>query len=110
MHELLLEVDVAEVEADSLGAAQPGGVDELDERAVPQRDRSFALERGERALDLGGRRRVGQAPRAARAEARVGHALGPERMSEEGAHRGELPADRRRRELPPRRAPPSQAT
>ena len=100
MHELLLEVDVAEVEAHSLGAAQPGGVDELHERAVPQRNRSFALERLERALDLGGRGSVGQAPRAARAEARVGHPLGPERMSEEGAYRGQLPADRGRRELP----------
>ena len=36
-HELLLEVDVAEVEPDRLGAAQPGRVDELDERAVAQR-------------------------------------------------------------------------
>src|SRR5690348_13002879 len=32
--ELLLEVDVSEVEAHGLGAPQPGGVDELDERAV----------------------------------------------------------------------------
>jgi hypothetical protein len=50
--ELLLEVDVREVEAHRLGAAQPGGVDELDERAVPQRDRPFSFERVEGALDL----------------------------------------------------------
>ena len=35
--ELLLEVDVAEVEPDRLGAAQPGGVDELEQRAVAER-------------------------------------------------------------------------
>ena len=37
--ELLLEVDVAEVEPDRLGAAQAGRVDELDERAVAERER-----------------------------------------------------------------------
>ena len=108
--ELLLEVDVSEVEADGFGAAEAGGVDELDERAVPDRDRAVALERLEQLLDLGGGRRVGQAPRAAGREACVGDALRPERMAEEGAHGGELARDRRRRELPPRRAPPSDAT
>ena len=108
VHELLLEVDVAEVEADGLGAAQPGGVDELDERAVPQRDRPVSLERLERALDLGGGGSVGQAARAARAEPRVGDALRAERVPEEGAHRRQLAADRRRGELPaaPRAAEP----
>ena len=109
VHELLLEVDVAEVEADRLGAAEPGGVDELDERAVPQRDRAVALERLERALDLGGRGSVGQAPRASRREACVGHALRPERMPEEGAHGGQLAADRRRGELPAAVPPPRAA-
>ena len=73
---------------------------ELDESAVPQRDRPLALERLERALDVCGGGGVWQAPRAARAEARVGDAFGPERMPEEGAHRGQLAADRGRRELP----------
>ena len=98
--ELLLEVDVAEVETDRLGAAQAGGVDELDERAVAERDRAVAFERGEQLLDLGGRGGVGQAPRAAGGEPSVRHALRAERMAEEGAHGGELPRDRRRRELP----------
>ena len=75
--ELLLEVDVAEVEADGLGAAQPGGVDELDERAVPQRDRALSFERFEHALDLGGRRSVRQAPCAARARRASGTRSGP---------------------------------
>ncbi len=98
--ELLLEVDVSEIEAYGLRAPQSGGIDELDESAVPQRDRPLALERLERALDVCGGGGVWQAPRAARAEARVGDALGPERMPEEGAHRGQLAADRGRRELP----------
>ena len=41
---LLLEVDVGEIEAYGLGAAQPGGVDELHERAIAQRERAFSLE------------------------------------------------------------------
>src|SRR5881275_1468324 len=45
VHELLLEVDVAEIERDRFRAAQAGGVDELDERAVPQRERAVTLER-----------------------------------------------------------------
>jgi integrase len=53
VHELLLEVDVPEVEADRFRAAQARRVDELDERAVPQRNRPLALERRERLLDLG---------------------------------------------------------
>ena len=36
---LLLEVDVAEVEPDGLGAAQAGRVDELEQRAVAERER-----------------------------------------------------------------------
>ena len=51
-------------------------------------------------LDLGGRGSVGQAARAAGREPSVGHALRPERVAEEGAHRRELPRDRGRRELP----------
>src|SRR5918999_440126 len=36
VQELLVEVDVCEVEVDRLATPQPGRVDELDERAVPQ--------------------------------------------------------------------------
>ena len=63
--ELLLEVDVGEIEPDGLGAAQAGGVDELDERAVAQRDRPFALERGELLVELDAARRppAGARPR-----------------------------------------------
>jgi hypothetical protein len=42
VHVLLLEVDVGEVETDRLGATEAGGVDELDERAVPEGERPFA--------------------------------------------------------------------
>ena len=45
VHLLLLEVDVGEIQADGLGAAEAGGVDELDERAVPDGDRPVVAER-----------------------------------------------------------------
>jgi hypothetical protein len=55
-------VDVAEVEADGLGAAQSGRVDELDERAVSQRRVDRLPRRGSpsTSLDLVELRRVGQ--------------------------------------------------
>ena len=43
-HVLLLEVDVAQIEADRLGAPEPGGVDELDQRVVAQAERPVAVE------------------------------------------------------------------
>ena len=63
-HVLLLEVDVAEVEADRLRAPEPGGVDELDEGAVAQAERSVAVERVQDRLDLRALRRLGQPLRA----------------------------------------------
>src|SRR5262249_56463866 len=54
----LLEVDVAEVESDRLVAAQSRGVHELDERAVPDRQRVGAFLRIEVALELALRRRA----------------------------------------------------
>ena len=108
VHELLLEVDVSEVETHGFGASQPGGVDELDERAVPQGDRAVSLERLERLLDLGRCGSVGQTSRAARPEAGVGDAIRAKGVSQERANRGELAADRGRGELPavPRSAQP----
>ena len=99
MHELLLEVDVAEVEAHRLGAAEAGRVDELHEGAVTQRDRALSLESLERALDLRGGGSVGQASRPPRREPGVGDALRPERVPEKSAHGGQLAADRGRGEL-----------
>src|SRR5207248_8929915 len=58
------------------------------------------LERLERALDVCGGGGVWQAPRAARAEARVGDAFGPECMPEEGPHGRQLAADRGGGKLP----------
>src|SRR5437879_1491320 len=49
-NELLLEVDVREIEVDRLAAAEPGRVDELDQRSVSERERAFALERVQRLL------------------------------------------------------------
>src|SRR4051812_3135469 len=42
VYALLLEVDVAEVEADCFGGAQPGRVHELEECAVPETERPVA--------------------------------------------------------------------
>src|SRR4029079_3901325 len=69
---LLLEVDVAEVEPHGLGAAQPGRVDELDERAVPERERIAAhgAESVEQLVDLDRLRRVRQPPPAPRRKRR----------------------------------------
>src|SRR5262249_25669657 len=56
---LLLEIYVAEVEPDGFRAAQSSGIDELDERPVPQGQRAVALEPGELLVDLGRARRIG---------------------------------------------------
>jgi len=100
MHVLLLEVHVTEIEADRFGAAEAGGVHELDERAVPERDRTVSLERLEHALDLGSGGGVGQTASAARREPGVGNAFRTERVPKECAYRGQLAADRGRGELP----------
>src|SRR5205814_10641389 len=52
VHGLLLDVDVREVQAHGLRAAYAGGVDELDERAVPSRDRPVAVQVVDDGLDL----------------------------------------------------------
>jgi len=64
--ELLLEVHVLEVEADRLGAAQAGRVDQLDERAVPEAERAFAAKLLQQRIDLAGLRSRRQAARALR--------------------------------------------
>ena len=95
MYVLLLEVDVGEVETDRLGAAEAGGVDELDQGAVPERERALAVERGELPLDLGAARRVRAAPSECRRNARTAASL---RAIVAGASR------------PPGRAEPRRAT
>ena len=105
VHELLLEVDVAEVEPDRLGAAEARGVDELDERAVAQRERALALEGGELPVDLTACGASGSRAAAPRREARVGDAGRAERVAQERADGRQLARDRRRSELaagPPR--------
>jgi len=64
VHDLALEVDVAEVEHHGLGAAQPGRVEELEERAVAQREGRPSLDSLEQLLDLGRLRDVGKPPRS----------------------------------------------
>ena len=96
---LLLEVDVDEVEVDRLAAAQAGRVDELEQRAVAERERIVARVLLEHGVDLGGLGRVGQPARAPRPELSVRDASGTEGEPEQGAHRGQLARDRRRREL-----------
>ena len=64
---LLLEVDVAEIEPDRLGAAQAGRVDELEQRAVadPERDLRSPSASARIASTSSDLRRVGQPPAAA---------------------------------------------
>src|SRR5262249_10118873 len=96
---LAVEVDVREVEPDGFRRAQAGGVDELDERPVPQRERPLADERLERGLDLRRLRRVGEAPLPARRQGRVRNLRRPEREAKEASDGGDLPRDRRRRQF-----------
>ena len=49
---LAFEIDVAERESDRLGAPQPAGVDELDERAIAQRERVVAVQVVDEPFDL----------------------------------------------------------
>jgi hypothetical protein len=56
--EFLLEVDVAEIEADRLHAAQACGVDELDERTVAQGERPVALQPRQQRVDFHGPGRI----------------------------------------------------
>jgi len=81
--ELLLEVDVAEIEPDRLGAAEPRRVHELDERPVAERERAVAVERVDDLFDLALLRRIGQATGPPRCERPVGHALRAECMAKE---------------------------
>ena len=83
VHELLFEVDVAEIEPDRLRTAQPGRVDELDERLIAERERPFRAECVDDALDLTLLQCVGEPARPPRREGSVGHPFRPERMSEE---------------------------
>jgi hypothetical protein len=94
VHVLLLEVDVPEIEADRFGASQSCGIDELDERSVPERQRPLTLEQRELLLHRVPLRRVRQAATAPRPEPSRRHAGRPERMPQEGPHRRELAADR----------------
>lgn len=104
--ELLLELHVGEVEGDRFRAPQSGGVDELDEGAVSQRQRTVPLERVEENLDLSALRRLGQPASAARCEGGFGYPRGAERGAQERTYRGELAGDRRRRQAPRRAARP----
>src|SRR5882762_7712136 len=88
VYRLLLEVDVAQVEADSLGAAEPAGVDELDERRIPHRERPRTGDRLDDCLHLFDLGRLRQAPGPARRERGGGNLARPEREAKKRAHRG----------------------
>ena len=102
---LAVEVDVGEVEPHRFGAAQAGRVDELDERPVPQGERTVAVERVECRVDLLRLRRVGQPARPSRHERGVRYLRRPECEADEATDRRDLPCDRRRRELAGARSP-----
>src|SRR6476659_7361864 len=102
---LLLEVAVLEVEADRLGAAQAGRIDQLDERAVAEPEGAVSAQPLEQRVHLAclGRRR--QAACALRRQRGVGDARRSQRVREQRPDRGELASDARRGEL---RAPTSE--
>ena len=98
VHELLLEVDVAEVEPDGFGASQSRGVDELHERAIAHAERSRRIEAVDDAVDFLSLRRVRQPARPLRRETRIRHRLRSQRVPHERADRDELARDGRRGE------------
>ena len=104
-HALLVEVDVGEIQVDRLAAAQAGGVDELDERAVAQ-SRAGRRRRAPRAVRRSRRPSARPAAGAGGAGPRIasGTRAGAEREAQERAHSGELARDRAGSELPRLRA------
>src|SRR5918992_742063 len=91
---LLLPVHVREVEADRLRAPEPGRIDELEERAVPKRERAVTVNAVQRSLDLGDPGPAPASPSSARAAAAAARP----------ARRRARPRTRRRPARPPRRA------
>jgi hypothetical protein len=63
MELLAVEVDVCELEPDGLRASKPGGIDQLDERPIPQRERPVSIELVESGFHLGCLGTVRQPPR-----------------------------------------------
>ena len=74
---LLLEVDVSEIEVDSLAAAEPGRVDELEQGPVAQRERLVAAQPLENGVDLLGLERGRKPAGAPRPDLAVGTRPGP---------------------------------
>jgi 3',5'-cyclic-AMP phosphodiesterase len=90
---LLLDVDVAEVEAHRLRASEPARVDELDQRPVAHSQCTLGRHPVHHRLDLlllGG---VRQPPASARGHDRFGHPAGTEGEAQKRAHRGDPPRD-----------------
>ena len=98
-HEPLLEVDAAALEPDGLAHAEPGAVQQLDERSVAQVARGRARGGLDQALGLARRERSRQAAGAlGRGDVRSRILLGgsdQHAMAEERARRGEPAGDRR---------------
>ena len=95
----VLEVDAASEEPDRLGHAQPGAVEQLDERLVAQGAGGGAGRRLDQALRLAGRERLRQRPRAARQRHAgrrvVGAGAEQLQVAEEAAGRRVAAGDRR---------------
>ena len=68
VHDLAVEVDVREVERDGLLAPQSGGVEELQQCAVAQREWRLAVDELEELVDFGRLRRIGKPTPAPRRE------------------------------------------
>ena len=100
-HGTVLEVDAAADEADRLGHAQPGAVEELDERLVAERARRRAGGRVDQAFGLAGREGLREGlrpPRQRHARRRVVGADAEElQVAEEATGGGVAPGDRRGR-------------
>jgi hypothetical protein len=93
-----LDVDGRPVEAGELAHTEPGGVEELEDRAVAEPEETIRRRRGEQAIDLVERQVHGELLPGLRrrdAERRVRRELlRADEEAEEAAHGGELPRDR----------------
>ena len=99
VEQLLLEVHVAEIEADRFLAPQPRRVHELEQGAIADGEGIVTFHRGEETFDVFAVGSVRQPAWTAWRERGVRYARRSEREAQEASDRRELAPDGRRREL-----------
>src|SRR5215218_2391274 len=100
--EPLVEVDAGPVERDRLADSKPGAVEQLDERAIPERSGRRPRSRVDQAVRFAGgegaRQLADPAWKLELGRRVPGDRADQDQMAEQGAERGDAAGDRRRRE------------